>query len=129
MSGNDLDRSLVSGIGWTALARWSSQAISWVAILYAARFLQPAEYGLVGLAMLPICLRRLIEDFGFDAVLVQNRKLARDDIARLGGLTLVIALELIGSGGDVSGIAALAAAKVEELLSQRQPKERQHAAR
>ena len=45
------------------------------------------------------------------------------------GLTLVIALELIGSGGDVSGIAALAAAKVEELLSQRQPKERQHAAR
>ena len=43
MSGNDLDRSLVSGIGWTALARWSSQAISWVAILYAARFL-PVSY-------------------------------------------------------------------------------------
>ncbi len=110
MSGNDLDRSLVSGIGWTALARWSSQAISWVAILYAARFLQPADYGLVGLAMLPIGLLRLIEDFGFDAVLVQNRKLARDDIARLGGLTLVIATCL-------TGLIVIAAPWLANLLS------------
>jgi MerR family transcriptional regulator, copper efflux regulator len=33
------------------------------------------------------------------------------------GLTLVIAPELIGSGGDVTGIAAKAASKVEEYLS------------
>ncbi|MEZ5515414.1 MAG: lipopolysaccharide biosynthesis protein [Steroidobacteraceae bacterium] len=110
MSGNDLDRSLVSGIGWTALARWSSQAISWVAILYAARFLQPSDYGLVGLAMLPIGLVRLIEDFGFDAVLVQNRKLSRDDIARLGGLTLVIA-------SCLTGLMLLAAPTLGELLA------------
>lgn len=45
------------------------------------------------------------------------------------GLTLVIAPELIGSGGDVSGIAAKAAAKVEELLSQGVPDERKHVAR
>ncbi|MBK9589230.1 MAG: MerR family transcriptional regulator [Sphingomonadales bacterium] len=45
------------------------------------------------------------------------------------GLTLVIAPELIGSGGDVTGIAAKAAAKVEELLSQRVPDERKHATR
>ncbi|MEQ1882744.1 MAG: helix-turn-helix domain-containing protein [Burkholderiales bacterium] len=45
------------------------------------------------------------------------------------GLTLVIAPELIGSGGDVDGIAAKAAAKVKELLSQGVPDERKHAAR
>jgi MerR family transcriptional regulator, copper efflux regulator len=33
------------------------------------------------------------------------------------GLTLVIAPELIGSGGNVSGMATKAAEKVEELLS------------
>ena len=39
------------------------------------------------------------------------------------GLTLVIAPEMIGSGGDVAGIAARVAAKVEELLSQEAPPE------
>jgi DNA-binding transcriptional MerR regulator len=45
------------------------------------------------------------------------------------GLTLVIAPNLIGSGGDVRRIAAKAAAKVEELLSQEAPDEPKHAAR
>lgn len=45
------------------------------------------------------------------------------------GLTLVIAPELIGSGGDVPGIAAKAAAKIEELLSKEAPGERRNAAR
>lgn len=37
------------------------------------------------------------------------------------GLTLVIAPDLIGSGGDVPGIAAKAAAKVKELMTQMAP--------
>ncbi len=45
------------------------------------------------------------------------------------GLTLVIAPELIGSGGDVSGIAAKGAKKIAELLSKEAPDERKHAAR
>lgn len=46
------------------------------------------------------------------------------------GLTLVIAPELIGSGGDVPGMATKAAAKVEELLRPGVPKDRKkHAAR
>lgn len=45
------------------------------------------------------------------------------------GLTLVIAPDLIGSGGDVSGIAATVAARVEELLSEALPEGGQHAAR
>ncbi|MBB6124899.1 helix-turn-helix domain-containing protein [Sphingobium subterraneum] len=45
------------------------------------------------------------------------------------GLTLVIAPELIGSGGDVATIAAKGAMKIEELLSKEAPDERKHAAR
>lgn len=45
------------------------------------------------------------------------------------GLTLVIAPDLIGSGGDVPGIAAKVAAKVEELLSQQAPEGGKRAAR
>ncbi len=46
----------------------------------------------------------------------------------ISGLTLVIAPELIGSGGDVSGIAAKVAAKVEELLSREALEGDKHAA-
>lgn len=45
------------------------------------------------------------------------------------GLTLVISPDLIGSGGDVSGIAAAVAARVEELLSDAVPEGGQRAAR
>jgi MerR family copper efflux transcriptional regulator len=45
------------------------------------------------------------------------------------GLTLIIAPDLIGRGGDVAGMAAKAAAKVEELLSEGLADDRKHAAR
>lgn len=45
------------------------------------------------------------------------------------GLTLVIAPELIGNGGDVAGITARAVAKIEELLAQEVPSERKQTAR
>lgn len=45
------------------------------------------------------------------------------------GITLVIAPELLGRGGDVSGIAATAAAKLEELLAEEVRDDRKNAAR
>jgi PST family polysaccharide transporter len=94
MNNKDLDRSLVTGIGWMAASRWSAQALSWVAQLYAARALHPRDYGIVSMAMIPVGLLRLVEDFGIDAVLVQNRDLSEDRIRRLGGFVL-----LVGVGG------------------------------
>ena len=84
----DLDRSLVSGIAWTAVFRWLAQAVSWAATLYVARVLTPADYGLVAMAALPIGLARLIEDLGLDAVIVQDRTLADDQLASLAGSAL-----------------------------------------
>lgn len=45
------------------------------------------------------------------------------------GVTLVIAPELIGAGGDVSGIAAKVAQKIKELLSKDAPDARKRADR
>jgi O-antigen/teichoic acid export membrane protein len=90
----DLDRSLVTGIGWTALFRWLAQLVSWVATFYAARLLAPADYGIVAMAMIPIGLVRLIEDFGFDVVILQNQDLTRDQMARLGGLAVAFSVGL-----------------------------------
>jgi PST family polysaccharide transporter len=93
-AGGRLDRALFSGIAWTAVLRWLSQAISWVGTLYAARILKPSDYGLVAMAMLPIGLLRMVEDLGLDSVLVQDRTLRSDQIARLAGLALLLATVL-----------------------------------
>jgi len=91
---SSLDHSLVSGIAWTALLRWFAQIISWIATLYAARLLAPGDYGLVSMAMLAIGLARMVEDFGLDAVLVQDRNIVGEARARLAGFLLAIALAL-----------------------------------
>lgn len=85
-----LDHSLVSGIAWTAAMRWSAQVVSWIGTLYAARLLGPGDYGLVSMAMLAIGLARMVEDFGMDAILVQDRGIVGNDQARLAGLLLML---------------------------------------
>jgi len=42
-----LDRSLVSGIGWTVVLRMASRAFGWV---YVVRILTPADFGLMAMA-------------------------------------------------------------------------------
>lgn len=81
----------MSGIGWTAALRWLAQLISWGATLYAARLLAPGDYGLIAMATLAIGLARMVEDFGLDAVLVQDRSIVGDQRARLAGFCLLLA--------------------------------------
>jgi teichuronic acid exporter len=91
-----VDRFLVSGMAWTAVLRWTAQAVSWLGTAVAARLLSPGDYGLVGMAMLAIGLVRMVEDFGMDAVLVQDRTIGGERQARLGGLILATGAVLCG---------------------------------
>jgi teichuronic acid exporter len=83
-----LDRALLAGIAWTALLRWSSQVISWTATIFVARVLVPGDYGLLTMAMIPIGLARIAEDFGLDAILVQDRTIVGERQAQLAGFVL-----------------------------------------
>lgn len=103
---SDLDRALVSGIGWTASLRWLAQLISWVATLYAARLLAPSDYGLIAMATLAIGLGRMVEDFGLDAVLVQDRSIAGSQRARLAGFCLLLAVLLTSAYAVVAPLIA-----------------------
>lgn len=91
-----LDHSLVSGMAWTALLRWPAQVISWIATAYAARQLAPAHYGLISMAMIAIGLVRMVEDFGLDAIFVQDRSIVGNQQARLAGFILAMAAGLTG---------------------------------
>jgi O-antigen/teichoic acid export membrane protein len=92
----NLDISLFHGIGWTAIFRWFAQIISWAIMLYVARILSPDDFGLIAMAMIPIGLARIVEDLGFDAVIVQNRELTNDQLSQLGGLAIIVGMILTG---------------------------------
>src|SRR5688500_13658416 len=76
-------------MAWTATLRWSAQVLSWVGTAVAARLLTPGDYGLIGMAMLAIGFVRMVEDFGMDAVLVQDRTIQGKRQAELAGLILL----------------------------------------
>lgn len=84
----ELDRSLVRGIAWTGTVKWCTQLLSWAAALVIARLLSPADYGLVGMAMVYLGLAHLINEFGLSAAIVQRRHLTEEQVARLGGLSV-----------------------------------------
>lgn len=74
--------------------RWLSQVVSWAATLLVARLLTPADYGLVGMAVVYSGFVELVSDFGLGAAIVQRRRLGADRVARLGGLALALGLVL-----------------------------------
>ncbi len=89
-----LDRTLVRGLAWTGAARAVTQALSWLSTLVVARLLDPADYGVFGMAMVVVGFVQLFAEIGLGSAIVQRREMPRDDLARLGGLAALVGLGL-----------------------------------
>ena len=101
-----LDKALASGLAWTAVFRWAAQLFSWCATFYAARQLVPADYGLVSMATITVGVARLIEGFGLDAILVQDRTLVGERQARVAGFVVAASIALIAMFWLLAPLAA-----------------------
>jgi PST family polysaccharide transporter len=87
-SSPSLDKSLVMGIAWTGGMKWATQIFSWAATIIIARLLTPADYGVMGMAMVYIGLVALVNEFGLTAAILTRRDLTPDQIAQIGGFGL-----------------------------------------
>lgn len=85
-----LDKSLVHGIAWTGGMKWATQILSWFSTLVVARLLTPGDYGLANMAAVYIGLVQLVNEFGLSAAVVQRRDLSEDQIAKIGGLSVLL---------------------------------------
>ena len=99
----ETDRSLVSGVAWTAGVRWAIQVVSWLSTLIVARLLSPADYGLIGMAMVYLGLIQLVSDFGIGGAIIQRRALTRDQVARLGGFSIALGFGFVLVSAAVAG--------------------------
>lgn len=102
----DLDRSLAHGIAWTGGMKWLTQLVRWSSTLVVARLLTPSDYGLVGMAVLYLAFVQQLNEFGLSAAIVQRRGLEEDDLARLGGLSVLLGLFFFAVSAAASGLLA-----------------------
>jgi O-antigen/teichoic acid export membrane protein len=101
-----LDRSLVSGIAWTGGTKWATQILSWAATLIVARILSPSDYGLMGMAAVYLGLVTLVNEFGLTAAILRHRELTEEQIARIGGFSVVVGLAIAGISVVISPVIA-----------------------
>jgi len=72
-----LRQRTIRGIAWAAAEKWSVRLSTLVGFVLLGRLLQPAEFGVVSLAMVFITLLTVIADAGFATYLIQARELDR----------------------------------------------------
>jgi len=111
----ELDRSLVHGMAWTGVTKWSGQLLAWVATVLVARLLTPGDYGIVAMATAFTGIVEMISEFGVGSAVLNFRDLGPDRTAQLNGISLAF-----GFGGFIlSCIAAVPLSwffKTDELI-------------
>ncbi len=74
--------------------KWATQLATWGATLIIARLLTPEDYGLVDMAALYLGFVQLVNEFGLGAAIIRERELDREQIASLGGMSILLGLGL-----------------------------------
>lgn len=69
---------IVKGVSWSAIERFSVQAVQFVISVVLARLLMPEAYGVVALALVILHVLQTVNEVGFGAALMQ--KLDRDEL-------------------------------------------------
>lgn len=65
------------------MANWSSQIVSWAALLVVVRLLSPADFGLVGMSVVLFTYLRFLGTFGIPATVLRHRDLTDETLAQL----------------------------------------------
>jgi len=84
--------SLLSGLVWTAAAKWSTQILSWASTLVVVRFLSPSDYGVVGMATVFLGMATVLSEFGLGSAVVYLRHLTGKHIEQLNTFSVAFGL-------------------------------------
>src|SRR5690348_12627609 len=81
MPASEMDRSLVNSLMWRAAGDWISQIFSWASLLIIVRLLTPADFGIIGMAVILFPYLRYISEFGIPRAIITLPDLTEDQIA------------------------------------------------
>ena len=92
----ELDHSLARSLAWRAVADWTSQVLTWSSLLIVVRLLTPADFGLVGMAVVLVPYLKFLTDFGIPRTVVTLRHLTEDQLAQLNSVTALLSVVCFG---------------------------------
>ncbi len=89
-----VERQALAGLKWVAIAKLSSQIISWAATLLVMRLLVPADYGLMAMVTVVIAVLTNVAELGIGAAVIQAPKVSNEDLAKISGLILLTSIAM-----------------------------------
>ena len=89
-----LKQQMMSGVLYTALAKYSGIVISLVVMGVLARLLTPDDFGIVAIATVFIAFFELFTNIGFSSAIIQHKALTAHDLSNIYSFTLWMGLGL-----------------------------------
>jgi O-antigen/teichoic acid export membrane protein len=77
---NSIGRSALTGIFWSLVTNWGSRLATFVLFVVLARFLTPAQYGVVAAANVVLMFIALVAEFGLGDAIVQRPNLKPEEV-------------------------------------------------
>lgn len=91
---SSLKQQMMSGVMYTAVAKYSGIVISLVVMAVLARLLTPDDFGVVAIATVFIAFFELFTNIGFSSAIIQNKELTTKDLSNIYSFTLWMGLGL-----------------------------------
>jgi O-antigen/teichoic acid export membrane protein len=81
---------VVSGFRWMAVGRFAGQAFAWAVTIFVIRILEPADYGLMAMAMVVIGFLGIFDELGMGSAIIQQKQLDPRQVSQVFGLVILI---------------------------------------
>ena len=81
-------KELLSGVFYTAIAKYSGIIISLVLAGILARLIEPEDFGVVAIATVIISFFGIFSDLGIAPAIIQNKELSENDLSNIFSFTL-----------------------------------------
>jgi PST family polysaccharide transporter len=74
---------MIHAVAWTGAATWATQLVTWGYMIIVARMLAPSDYGLIGMANVPLGFLTVASEFGVGNAVIMMPDLSPSQISQL----------------------------------------------
>ena len=89
---SDLKQKTITGMKWSAIDRFGSQAVGFIISIIIARILSPSDYGLIGMITIFIGISNVFVSAGFGAALIRKQNRTETDFSTVFYYNLAVSI-------------------------------------
>ncbi|MFK7967135.1 MAG: lipopolysaccharide biosynthesis protein [Burkholderiaceae bacterium] len=101
-----LKAKVVGSLAWLSGAKLAAQILTWAVTLKVIAILDPADYGLLSLALVGITFLLIFNELGLGAALIQRKELDNDTIQRVFGVLILVNFLIYGAAYSLAPAVA-----------------------